>query len=84
MWLVNESNDPLHLFQSLVNEIRSWIARDWDNSISHMLREVNSCVNILAKGGAEATDSFILLWKPPQALQSNFILDFRGTVFVKQ
>ena len=51
--LVNSENrPPFHIYGSILANISDLIGRSWAMKISHVLRKVNACADVLAKMGA--------------------------------
>lgn len=46
--LINGGCDEFHPYASLVNQIRVWLARDWDCRCVHICREANQVADCLA------------------------------------
>ena len=52
-----------HMYAGVIHSIRSLLRKDWEVEVAHTLREANSCVDWLAKGGARDSIS-MKLWHP--------------------
>ena len=75
--------DDTHLYSTIITEIRDWLRRDWNVTISHVLREANSCVDYLAKDGAHGNENLRVLPHPPAGLLPLLREDFMGTLSMR-
>jgi hypothetical protein len=57
-----------HHYVNILELIRMYLAKDWSISIHHILRDGNSCVDILAKMGANSSDHFVTFNEPLHCL----------------
>jgi len=53
--LVMKETTRFHHYVNLLELIRMYLAKDWSISIHHILREGNSCADILAKMRANSS-----------------------------
>ncbi|KAK7266661.1 hypothetical protein RIF29_19311 [Crotalaria pallida] len=78
-----ESPPAFHVFGAIICDIKSFLARDWDASLSHVLREVNGCADVLAKMGVASGVSLLLLEAPPVEITQALARDTAGHIFVR-
>lgn len=72
-----------HLYGTVIAEISDWLQRDWNVSISHVLREANACANYLTNTGVVRNDKLRVLQKPLVGLLPLLREDFMGTLFLR-
>ena len=65
----------------LVADCREWLKKIPMERIQHCYREVNKCVNALARRGALMDQDFINFLNPPSDVVFLLSLDFAGTLF---
>ncbi|XP_057449021.1 uncharacterized protein LOC130740433 [Lotus japonicus] len=55
---------PRHRYAALIWSIKDLLSREWEVSMTHMLREGNSCADFLAKYGAMQDEPLVLPQEP--------------------
>lgn len=82
--LVRETVDTHHLHHAILADIEEYINREWQISISHVLREANSCADFLARDGSSDQNLGVKIWEdPPTALRPLLLADRMGTCFLR-
>ncbi|PNX61255.1 ribonuclease H, partial [Trifolium pratense] len=59
--LIRDGVSLFHKFANEIQSIRQLLRRDWNVVVDHTLREGNACADVLAKMGASANSSLVVL-----------------------
>jgi ribonuclease HI len=73
-----------HHFANEIQRVRQLLSKDWNIVINHTFREGNACADLLAKMGASANLSLVILEDPPSQLSSALQADAWGVAFVRE
>ena len=63
------NNTPNLTLKPLLNNCRNLVQEIPNKQITHIFREVNQCVNAMAKLGASSTTSFVVFLHPPLVVE---------------
>jgi len=81
--LVAKETLRFHHYVNLLELIRSYLVKDWDISIHHILREGNSCADILAKKGANHMGPLVKVHEQLPCLSLALLADVVGVSFIR-
>ncbi|KAE8734165.1 hypothetical protein F3Y22_tig00000778pilonHSYRG00265 [Hibiscus syriacus] len=79
--LINNCHSSLHPLGSLIEDIRSFKARNWILMFQHIHREDNFCANILSKLGCSLEDDRVIFSSSPTEVSRMLEADSRGVSF---
>lgn len=79
--LINGGCDDFHPNASLVNQIRQWLAQDWDCRFVHTHREVNQVADCLTNMGHDLSLGSHVLVRPPPSCSNILFFDQSGVSF---
>jgi len=79
--LVMKDISRFHHYANLLELIQNYLAKDWFIYIQHILREGNSCADILAKLGAKSSDHLVTFDEPLPCLSHALLRDALGVSF---
>jgi ribonuclease HI len=82
--LIKNGVSPHHRFANEIHQVRQLLNKDWSVSVHHTLREGNACADLLAKMGASANLSLVVLDDPPPQLTNALRADAWGVAFVRE
>jgi ribonuclease HI len=82
--LIKEGVTPHHRFANEIHRIKKLLARDWEVTISHTLREGNVCADVLAKLGASSDSVLVNISTPPSELVRPLWDDAWGVEFIRE
>ncbi|KAK2405280.1 LEAF RUST 10 DISEASE-RESISTANCE LOCUS RECEPTOR-LIKE PROTEIN KINASE 2.5 [Trifolium repens] len=71
--LIKKGVLPFHSFANEIHQISQLRSRAWNVVIDHTLREGNRCADLLAKMGATANSTLVLLNDPPSELNQRLL-----------
>ena len=74
MELLNDAECPNRSYSPLLNDFRSLIARLVQVRVGHVYREVNQCVDFLAKRGCSMMENFAV-FDFPASTDLNILID---------
>ena len=80
--MIKNSVERTHLYHAVVAGIKQWLPRDWEITVTHVLREANACADWLAKLGSSGNDQLTVWNTPPEGLRSYLRADYMGCVFI--
>jgi len=81
--LLSKEVSRLHHYANLLERIQMYLDKVWDISIHHIFREGNSCADILAKLGADHSESLVMVHQPLSCLSSTLLADAMGVSFIR-
>ncbi|KAJ1392256.1 Ribonuclease H domain [Sesbania bispinosa] len=79
--LFHQQISPFHKHATLIKEIQIYLAKDWNVTITHTLREGNYCADFLAKFGADSDSPLCQLQVPSPGLVSLLQADAFGVLY---
>ncbi|PNX93484.1 ribonuclease H [Trifolium pratense] len=82
--LIKEGVTTHHRFANEIHRIKKLLAKDWEVSLSHTLREGNACADVLAKLGASSHSSLVNISTPPSELIRPLWDDAWGVEFIRE
>lgn len=76
--LIKFADVNLHPLGALILDVRELLQRDWNCSLTHTLREGNTCADALAKAGCHMVTDFELIEEPTGDVGEILEADVRG------
>jgi hypothetical protein len=81
--LIKDGVPPTHLYALLINNICSFMLRNWNVVLAHILREGNSCVDWLTNLGASLSQELKIISNCPSSLSNYCLADSLGIQFLR-
>ncbi|KAE8712045.1 hypothetical protein F3Y22_tig00110264pilonHSYRG00106 [Hibiscus syriacus] len=81
LYLINNCDSPSHPLGFLIEDIRSFKARNWILTFQHIHRKGNLCADILSKLGCSLEDDLVIFSSPPAEVSRMLEADSRGLFF---
>lgn len=72
-----------HVYAALAWTIQELLARDWEVTLLHTLREANASADVLAKMGASQRERLQIITAPPAAMGTYLQADAMRVVFLR-